>query len=506
MLKALLWRHGTESTSMTRGLRLASLVVTAMLLAATGVYFLTPELAQSQHDTTAERTLERVTPRDREQVRLSFAPAVKKANPAVVNIYVRQRQRKRRSPLLEDPFFRRFFGREFGIPRERAQQSLGSGVIVSGDGLVVTNYHVIRGRRGRRSEDIEIKAALSDGREYPAEVILEDKRTDLAVLRLNGDDETFAHVNFANSDNLEVGDLVLAIGNPFGVGQTVTSGIVSATARTRVGISDYQFFIQTDAAINPGNSGGALVDMDGRLVGINTAIFSRSGGSQGIGFAIPSNMVRVVVDSALQGGRVKRPWFGAEAQSLTADLAEGLGLPSPRGALIADIVSGGPADEAGLREGDVILRVGGQRIADVDALRYRIATQGAEGRTEFVVWRDGERQTVTVNLEPPPEDPPRNTTRLDGDHPFAGATVENLSPAVAEELRIRQTSGVVVRETESYSPARRVGLRPGDIFVAINGTDISRIRDLESALDDRARIWRLAIRRGGDELRTAIRW
>jgi len=281
---------------------------------------------------------------------------------------------------------------------------------------------------------------------------------------------------------------------------------VSATARTRVGISDYQFFIQTDAAINPGNSGGALVDMDGRLVGINTAIFSRSGGSQGIGFAIPSNMVRVVVDSALQGGRVKRPWFGADAQSLTADLAEGLGLPSPRGALIADIISGGPADEAGLREGDVILRVGGQRIADVDALRYRIATQGSEGRTEFVIWRDGERRTVAVNLQPPPEDPPRNTTRLDGDHPFAGATVENLSPAVAEELRIRQTSGVVVRETESYSPARRVGLRPGDIFIALNGSEISRIRDLQSALDDRARIWRLAIRRGGDELRTAIRW
>jgi Do/DeqQ family serine protease len=492
---------------MSRAVRLAAVGAIVAIASAVGIYFTAPDSAQSQRTAPQDTLLERQVPQDREQIRLSFAPAVKKAQPAVVNIYVRQRAQVRRSPLFDDEFFRRFFGRDFGIPRRRAQRSLGSGVIVSGDGLVVTNYHVIRGRDGRDADNIDIKVSLSDGREYRAKVILEDKQTDLAVLRLQDETtEDFPHIGFADSDQLEVGDLVLAIGNPFGVGQTVTSGIVSATARTRVGITDYQFFIQTDAAINPGNSGGALVDMDGRLVGINTAIFSRSGGSQGIGFAIPANMVRVVVESALQGGRVRRPWLGAEVQTVTADLAEGLGLARPRGAIIADIATGSPADEAGLEEGDVVLRIDGQQIRDSDALRYRIATKGLDEQSEFEIWRDGARQTVAVNLQPPPEEPPRNTTKLDGEHPFAGATVENLSPAVGEELRIRETSGVVVRETESYSPARRVGLRPGDIIVEINGARIERVLDLERAVESRSRVWRLAVKRGGKTLRTAIRW
>ncbi|MFP4537099.1 MAG: DegQ family serine endoprotease [Dichotomicrobium sp.] len=492
---------------MMRAVRLLAIATAVAIVSAAGFYFAAPDSARSQRDDTQTGEIRRELPADREQIRLSFAPAVKKAQPAVVNMYVRERQSARRSPLRNNPFFERFFGREFGIPRRRAQQSLGSGVIVSADGLVVTNYHVIKGRYERDSSDIDIKVSLSDGREYPAKVILEDERTDLAVLRLQYDDgETFPHIRFADSDQVEVGDLALAIGNPFGVGQTVTSGIVSAVARTRVGISDYQFFIQTDAAINPGNSGGALVDMDGRLIGINTAIFSRSGGSQGIGFAIPSNMVRVVVDSALQGDTVRRPWLGVAMQSLTADLAEALGLPRPRGALVAEVTPGGPADAAGLREGDVILRIDGRRVADVESVRYRIATRGVEGEAEFEVWRDGARKTLRVDLRPPPEEPPRNTSELDGDHPFAGATVENLSPAVAQELRIRETSGVVVRETASYSPARRVGLRPGDIILELNGTRIERVRDLESALGERARIWRVAIKRGGETLRTVIRW
>ena len=492
---------------MNRMLRIAFIAAALVLASGAAVYLFQAEDAQSPRQALAEQRIERTVPLERQQIRLSFAPAVKAAKPAVVNIYVRERQRARRSPLFNEPFFERFFGRDFGIPRERAQQSLGSGVIVSADGLVVTNYHVIRGRRGSRPEDIDIKVALSDGREYPAEVILEDKRTDLAVLRLqDADDEKFAHIRFANSDLVEVGDLVLAIGNPFGVGQTVTSGIVSAEARTRVGITDYQFFIQTDAAINPGNSGGALIDTDGRLVGINTAIFSRSGGSQGIGFAIPSNMVRVVVDSALQGGQVRRPWLGVSTQTLTADLAEALGLPSPRGALVAEVNPGSPAAGAGLREGDVVLSIDGGRVTDADALRYRLATRGTDGKAAFEIWRDGARRTLEVALKPPPEDPPRNTTKLSGDHPFAGATVENLSPAVAEELRIRETSGVVIRETESYSPARRVGLRPGDIIVDINGRDIERVRNLERAVRAQSRVWRLAVKRGGETLRTAIRW
>ena len=219
---------------------------------------------------------------------------------------------------------------QIGIPRERIQNSLGSGVLVGSDGVVVTNDHVIQG-----SGEAEITVALADGREFPAKIILKDEQTDLAVLRLDADQVAFPSIAFSDSDGLEVGDLVLAIGDPFGVGQTVTSGIVSALARTQVGISDYQFFIQTDAAINPGNSGGALVDMDGRLVGINTTIFSRSGGSHGIGFAIPSTMVRLVVQSALTGGKVQRPWFGAALQALTPDIADTLGLEVPAGALIA---------------------------------------------------------------------------------------------------------------------------------------------------------------------------
>ncbi len=491
---------------MTRSVRLA-LIATALVVAAALVaQFATPESARSQQDQAQEPRIERALPADRRQIRLSFAPAVDKATPAVVNIYVRQRSQAPRSPVFSDEFFRRFFGREFDIPRQRAQRSLGSGVIVSADGLVVTNYHVIRGRKGRSTDDIDIKVSLADGREYSAQIILEDKRTDLTVLRLEGDGETFPHIQFANSDNLQVGDLVLAIGNPFGVGQTVTSGIVSATARTRVGITDYQFFIQTDAAINPGNSGGALIDMDGRLVGVNTAIFSRSGGSQGIGFAIPSNMVRVVVDSALQGDTVQRAWVGVSVQNVTSDLAEGLGLPRPSGALIVDVAPGSPADQAGLRERDVVLSVAGRSIADGDALRYRIATQGIGGEATFEIWRDGSRRTVEVALRAPPEDPPRNTTTLDGDHPFAGATVENLSPAVAEELRLRETSGVVVRETESYSPARRVGFRPGDIIVEVNGEEISRVQDLQGVARRGSRVWRLSIQRGGELLRTVIRW
>ena len=241
-----------------------------------------------------DEVVTKVVPKSAAAIKQSFAPVVKRAAPTVVNVYVRHKVKQSVSPLFNDPFFRRFFGHQFGVPRERIQNSLGSGVLVDAKGVVVTNYHVIRS-----GGESEITVALNDGREFPATLILKDEQTDLAVLRLDGNGANFPAIEFANSDGLEVGDLVLAIGDPFGVGQTVTSGIVSALARTKVGISDYQFFIQTDAAINPGNSGGALVDMDGQLVGINTAIFSKSGGSHGIGFAIPSNMVRVVGQSAL---------------------------------------------------------------------------------------------------------------------------------------------------------------------------------------------------------------
>ena len=285
---------------------------------------------------------QRVVPESQVAIKQSFAPVVKRAAPAVVNVYVRHRVEQMVSPFSDDPFFSRLFGENFGIPRERIQNSLGSGVLVSPEGVVVTNNHVIQG-----SGEAEITVALADGREFPAKLIIKDEQTDLAVLRLDAKGVQFPSIEFNDSDSLEVGDLVLAIGDPFGVGQTVTSGIVSALARTQVGISDYQFFIQTDAAINPGNSGGALVDMDGRLVGINTAIFSKSGGSLGIGFAIPSNMVRLVVEAALKGGKVQRPWLGASLQPVTSDIADSLGLDRPSGALVKDLHPNGPAVRAG---------------------------------------------------------------------------------------------------------------------------------------------------------------
>src|SRR6201747_2775923 len=293
---------------------------------------------------------DRRVPASPSELRLSYAPIVQRVQPAVVNVYAAKGV-KTRNPLLDDPIFRRFFGVPGQQPEQR-QRSLGSGVMVDPSGLIVTNVHVIEGAD-------EVKVSLSDKREFEAEIVLKDSRTDLAVLRLKDAHEKFPTLDFANSDELLVGDVVLAIGNPFGVGQTVTHGIISALARTQVGITDYQFFIQTDAAINPGNSGGALVDMAGKLVGINTAIFSRSGGSQGIGFAIPANMVRVVVASAKTGGTaVRRPWLGARLQAVTPEIAETLGLPRPAGALVASVTPGSPAARAGLKLSDLIVGSG----------------------------------------------------------------------------------------------------------------------------------------------------
>src|SRR5258705_1245784 len=290
-----------------------------------------------------ERALERRVPTSPNELRLSYAPVVQRAAPAVVNVYAAKTVAVRNNRLLDDPIFRRFFGVPDGPggPGEQVQRSLGSGVLVDATGLVVTNNHVIEGAD-------QVKVSLSAKREFEAEMVLKDSRSDLAVLRIKSQNERFPALEFADSDALAVGDGVLAIGNPFAVGQTVTHGIVSAVARTQVGITDYQFFIQTDAAINPGNSGGALVDLGGRLVGINTAIFSRSGGSQGIGFAIPANMARGVIPSR-QGGSavVRRPWLGAKLQAVTPEIAESLSLKRPTGALVAGITAKSPAAPPG---------------------------------------------------------------------------------------------------------------------------------------------------------------
>ncbi len=443
----------------------------------------------------AQGSFQRQTPENRAQVQMSFAPLVKQAAPAVVNVYgARREQQRQQRSIFDDPFFRDFFGRgEGGANRERVQQSVGSGVIVSADGLVVTNHHVIEGMT-------ELKVSLADRREYDADIILRDPRTDLAVLRIKGlGDARLSAATLADSDLLEVGDMVLAVGNPFGVGQTVTQGIVSALARTQVGVTDYQFFIQTDAAINPGNSGGALIDMNGRLVGINTAIFSRSGGSHGIGFAIPANMVRIVVDSARGGGAtVRRPWFGARLEALDREKAEALGLDRPTGALVASTVERSPATEGGVRRGDVIVAVDGQEVTDPDAFGFRFATKGISGTSSLTVLRAGKRIVVPIKLGSAPETRPRDPVVIKTRSPLMGLTVLNLSPAVAEELSLETAGdGVVVSEVEPGSTAQQVGFQKGDLLIAINNEKPSTTRDVERLTRERSQRWILSINRGG---------
>jgi serine protease Do len=436
----------------------------------------------------------RAVPSSREQVKLSFAPVVKRTAPAVVNVFSRRvlRQGGAPSALLDDPIFRRFFGDTipFGLPEERVQNSLGSGVIVDRGGLVITNNHVIRGAD-------EITVVLADRREFEAEILRRDERTDLAVLKIDVQGETLPFLELGDSDALEVGDLVLAIGNPFGVGQTVTSGIVSALARTRVGITDFRFFIQTDAAINPGNSGGALVDLDGRLVGINTAIYSRSGGSIGIGFAIPTSMVRAVIAGADAGGRVVRPWLGASGQPVTSDLAQSLGLKRPVGVLVKEVAPGSPAAEAGLRTGDLVLAVNGHEVEDDEALRFRIATLPVGSTAPITVWRNGAERRLDVRLAAPPEKPPRDVTELHGRHPLAGAKVANLSPAFADELGLDLAAkGVIVLGNAPGSVAHRLRLQPGDIIAGVNGRATGTVAELRERLREGRAPWAITIRRG----------
>lgn len=456
--------------------------IAAVLAAVTVLLAVAPSEAQ------------RAVPESAPAMKQSFAPVVKKAAPAVVNVYVRHRVEQMVSPFFDDPFFGQLFGERFGIPRERIQNSLGSGVLVGSDGVVVTNNHVIQG-----GGEAEITVALSDAREFPAKIILKDEHSDLAVLRLDAKGVQFPTIEFSDSDSLEVGDLVLAIGDPFGVGQTVTSGIVSALARTQVGISDYQFFIQTDAAINPGNSGGALVDMDGRLVGINTAIFSKSGGSHGIGFAIPSNLVRLVVQSALKGGTVQRPWLGASLQTLTPDIADSLGLDTPSGALVAKVHAKGPAAKAGLRAGDVVVSVDDKPVQDPQGLQYRFITKGVGGSAELGVVRKGQRLKTTVNLVAPIEDPARDARDLMGHHPLTGCKVANLSPAVAQEIGMEDDTreGVVVLDVKDQTPAARLGVKRGDIVVGMNNEKIQSVDQLVNVLATSDGGWRLSVERGG---------
>ncbi len=439
----------------------------------------------------------RVVPQSKEQLVYSFGPVVRAVAPAVVNIYTKKtvKVEARRSPFFDDPFFKRFFGEGFGgsAPQERIQRSLGSGVIVGESGVIVTSEHVI-------GEADQITVVLNDRREFEATVVLADKSTDLAVLKIETKDDKLPYLEFLDSDGLEVGDVVLAIGNPFGVGQTVTSGIVSALARTNVGVSDYQFFIQTDAAINPGNSGGALVTLDGKLAGINTAIYSRSGGSIGIGFAIPSNMANSVVVAALSDGKILRPWVGASGQEMTADIAEVMGQTRPVGVLVNQLYPGGPADKAGIRVGDIIMSVDGNEVYSIEGLRFRLrlGKGGVKNAVPIRLLRDGKEKIVQLKLVAAPEVPPRNVAVVEDDNFFKGVKIGNMSPAFAEELKLDAfLSGVVVLELDRRSiPARYGLLRPGDIVVEVNGIAIKTVAEMADILARKDAEFRYKIRRG----------
>lgn len=425
---------------------------------------------------------ERIVPQEKEQITLSFAPLVKRVAPAVVNIYTKRVVAGGyRHPFMDDPFFGNFFRDDlFGGMRQQVENSLGSGVIVEKDGLVVTNSHVVRGAE-------LISVVLADGQEFEADLVLDDPPSDLAILKIKaGDGQVFPFAALRSSEALEVGDLVLAIGNPFGVGQTVTSGIVSAQGRSSLDINDYNFFIQTDAAINPGNSGGALVAMDGGVVGINTAIYSRSGGSMGIGFAIPSEMAANVLASAKNGAKsthgVVRSWWGVQVQDVTQDIAVSLGMEKASGALVSRLHAASPMAKAGVKVGDVIMGVNGHDIKNAGEMKFRMATVLIGDQAQIKVLRAGKVMDFALVGIAAPDVPPRAEVTIGKGSLLAGATLANINPAVVAELGADvESEGVVVLRVERVSAAGRI-LREGDLLLEINGVKIEKTADVENAL------------------------
>jgi Do/DeqQ family serine protease len=419
---------------------------------------------------------------------------VKRTAPAVVNVYS---QRVVRTQV--DPFWGMFSNG--GVPQERIAQSLGSGSIVRADGVIVTNHHVIDGAQ-------EIKVVTADRREWPATVLLDDPRADLAVLKIEPGAERLPVIAIDDAADVQVGDLVLAIGDPFGVGQTVTNGIVSALSRSDTGVNNFSSFIQTDAAINPGNSGGPLVDMNGDLVGVNTAILSGSGTSSGVGFAIPAALVKQVVTTALGGGHsVIRPWLGLRPQALTGDIAKSLGLSAPQGVLVSDIWPDGPAARAGVARGDVVVSVNGQAVNDPTSLNYAVATMAPGASVNLVLRKaGGADHTVTARLATPPDTPAKDQRTLTGQNPFAGATVINLSPAAADQLGLDPFSGVgVVVTGVSGGIAANIGLRSGDFIREVNGAPISTVASLAAALAQPSTTWTVQIERNGQTITAQFR-
>ncbi len=418
---------------------------------------------------------------------MSFAPVVKRVAPSVVKIHVVERAKNVTAPALpqffNDPVFRQFFGDQLnqlgGQQRivQPPQEGLGSGVIVSADGYVLTNHHVVNGA------DV-IKVTLTDGREFTAKVIGADPASEIAVVKIDGKD--LPAITFADSDRIEVGDRVLAVGNPFGIGQTVTGGMVSALGRATLGL-DYEDFIQTDAAINPGNSGGALVDVSGRLVGINTAILSRSGGSQGIGFAIPANLARNILEQLVATGRVVRGYIGASLQDVTPALAEGFRLKGRDGALVAEVMSGSPAERAGLKSGDVIVRLNGKAVMDSRHLKLSVASLAPASTATVEVVRDGDTKKIDLKIgdRPGEKELAQAGGRSGGDSGVAkdagtlnGVGVADLDARARRQFNVpAAVRGVVVTQVEPNSAAAAVGVQPGDVIQEINRQAVTDAND-----------------------------
>jgi Do/DeqQ family serine protease len=456
---------------------------------ANGVALVPAAAGDSQAQTLAA---ESVVPQSQEQIHLSFAPLVKAASPAVVNVYTAKNVKSRVTPMEQ---------LLYGVPAQGSvQNSLGSGVIVGSDGIIVTNNHVIQGADSFR-------IVLSDRREYAAELLLADERTDLAVLKIDTGAERLPTLSFADTRAVQVGDLVLAIGNPFGVGQTVTNGIISATARTDVGVSDYSFFLQTDAAVNPGNSGGALINTKGELVGVNTAIYSRTGGSVGIGFAIPSEMVKRVVDAAVNSGTFVRPWLGLAAQSVSYDIAKTQGLTRPVGVIVTEVYPDGPAANAGLRRGDLVTAIDDREVFDEKGLKFLAAVRNPGETAKLTVLRAGNAQTINVQLEPPPGATEADVVLLSGASIFNGARVIELSPRLAEENGLdpfSKGSGIYVHSVTRGTISRNY-FQPGDIIRAVNGKTTKSVKDLESVVAKGGREWQIEIERNGRTVKGTVR-
>ncbi|WP_170419399.1 trypsin-like peptidase domain-containing protein [Ruegeria atlantica] len=437
-------------------------------------------------------------PQSQAEISLGFAPVVKQAAPAVVNIYAKIVREGRANPFFSDPFFKDFFGRGFGEPRQRVQNSLGSGVILTADGYVVSNYHVV-------GTATEIRVVTTDRREFSAQVVLGDKESDIAILRLDAA-ENLPFLSLRDSDHVEVGELTLAIGNPFGVGQTVSSGIISGLARTGTATGNARgYFIQTDAAINPGNSGGALIDVNGDLIGINTSILTRSGGSNGIGFAIPANLVAEFLRQAKAGNdSFVSPWAGVTGQHMSADIAESLGLVIPMGVVIANLHDLSPLAEAGLRVGDVITHVDGDEVNSPAEMKFRMSVAGVGGTSILTRLRGEDSANVEVALIKVPETPPADETVLNDETVMPGLKVARVNPAVIARFGLLLTqTGVVVVDSNRYGG--RSGLRSGDVVQSINGADIKHPQDVVRALTDPGRRVNLNVLRGGQQISLRFR-